>query len=103
MASGGTNEPNQLLFSNYSGWPPVHNRDIAYGDSQHWQDLAQGALNRVRENLADDYPQWADGVWPGDTIDSLTWRQIYNQAEKAYSASVAGETDITKLVEIARS
>lgn len=71
--------------SQFIGWPPVNVAEIANPDSRHWEQQFRAARNWLaREIGEDEYREWAEAVWPGKTIDGLTWKQIHTMTNAAY-------------------
>lgn len=84
-------------------WPPVPVREFYDANSSYWQRQAQATCQTLANMLGDDYAAFAEATWPGDAIDGLTWRQIYDAAESALVTARAGERDVLILAAIARS
>ena len=67
----------------YQCWPPVHNRDISNANSRHWEDQARAVQSRLAELLGDDFRLWAEIIWPGEGINSQSWKQIHDTCQWA--------------------
>jgi hypothetical protein len=71
-------------------------------DGSYWQYLFSGARNDLVKLIGKDgYEQWAELVWPGETIDGQTWKQIYKRANRAADEANKGERDVAKLAHVA--
>jgi hypothetical protein len=80
----------------------VEAKDRANPDSPYWH----GQFDLVRQDLTDligkeGYEQWAELVWPGETIDGLTWKQIYQQIDRALDEAWQGKRDLNILADAA--
>src|SRR5512139_2372441 len=71
-------------------------------DSRYWLYESKATQATLEGLIGDDaYEAWAELVWPGDTIDGRTWKQIHQQTAAAVNEAMQGERDIRKLADAA--
>ena len=52
-------------------------KEISDPNSYHWQNKANNAKLALEEVMGgDQFEAWIERLWPGDTIDSVTWKEI---------------------------
>ena len=72
-------------------------------DGEYWKLGAKSAQAQLTYLIGnDEYEAWAELVWPGETIDALTWRDIYQQSNSALDYAYQGKREITLLADAAR-
>ena len=68
--------------------------DVKNEESAYWCNCAEGALLNLLAIIGeDDYTTWAELVWPGESIDNHTYKNIYETTRAAIEAVEKG-TDI---------
>ena len=61
-------------------------RELSNPDSYHWQNQTHNAKLALIEAMGlDDFEAYAESIFPGDSIESYTWQQIYD----TYAAKLA--------------
>lgn len=52
-------------------------------ESDYWKRLAMNAAFDIAEKIGvEAHREWAEATWPGDSIDALTWKQIWEVNHK---------------------
>lgn len=72
-------------------------------NSPYWARYARGAFFDIGEMLGKEYFSFADLVFPGETIQSFTWRTICEMLEASLDLATSGERDIQKLADAAHA
>ena len=76
---------------NYVGWPPVLIAEYNNPDSYHWQIRTQEMKQLLILKMGGGaFLEWADRLFPGDTIDEATWKEIFDLYEAKFRV-VQGE------------
>lgn len=71
-------------------------------DSKFWMQCAKTAAADLRGLVGDEqYAVWAELVWPGATIDALSWRSIAEMNEAALALADKGERNLETLARAA--
>ncbi len=67
---------------NYIGWPPVKIVEYNDPDSLHWENRTQEIKHMLILKMGEDaFLEWADRLFPGDSIDEATWKEIFDLYE----------------------
>ncbi len=67
---------------NFIGWPPVLINEYNDPDSLHWENRTQEIKQLLILKMGGDaFLEWADRLFPGDSIDEATWKQIFDLYE----------------------
>ena len=70
---------------NYIGFPPVKIAEYQDPDSYYWQnrtkDIKHWLILKMGEN---QFLEWADRLFPGDSIDDATWKEIFELYEAKF-------------------
>jgi len=54
-------------------------RDLSNYDSYHWENATLNLKAALCERMGDqEFEEWVEGVFPGETIDLYTWKQIHD-------------------------
>ena len=53
-------------------------------DSDHWKEKTREIRDLLSEKMGAEFKPWADRLFPDDTIDQATWKQIYELYEAHY-------------------
>jgi hypothetical protein len=71
-------------------------------DGRYWELGVQALRDQLADMIGkDNYREFAELVWPGETIDSLTWKQIYQQIDRALDEAWQGKRDLNVLADAA--
>ena len=71
-------------------------------DGRYWQLGVQALQGQLTEMIGrENYEAFADIVWPDTEIDKLTWKQIYEQLNRALDLAWQGQRDVAKLADAA--
>jgi len=70
---------------NYIGFPPVKIAEFENPDSYHWQqrtlDMKYWLIAKMGKT---EFAAWADRLFPGDSIDDATWKEIFDLYEAKF-------------------
>ena len=70
---------------NYIGFPPVKIQEFNDPDSYHWQqrtlDMKYWLIAKMGKI---DFAAWADRLFPGDSIEEATWKEIFDLYEAKF-------------------
>ena len=73
-------------------------------NDNYWRLGVQALQQQLAELIGKDaYREFAEMVWPGNTIDPLTYLQIYNQLDAALILAWDQERDLDKLAQEAEN
>ena len=79
---------------NYTGWPPVLISEYNDPDSLHWetrtQEMKQLLILKMGEGT---FLEWADRLFPGDSMDEATWKQIFDLYEAKFRVCQAKDRE----------
>ena len=71
-------------------------------DSLFWKQAARGSADALAAVVGGErYATWADLVWPGETIQTFSWRSIAEMNEAAIRLAMSGQHDLTSLARAA--
>ena len=69
----------------YTGWPPVKIAEFNDPDSYHWQSRALDMKHWLELKMgAEEFEAWAERLFPGDSIDQTTWKEIHELYEAKF-------------------
>ena len=82
---------------NYIGWPPVLISEHADPDSYHWQTSALDMKHWLILKMgADAFDVWADRLFPGDSIEQATWKEIFDLYDKKFRVYQAQDRELNE-------
>ena len=71
-------------------------------DGRYWQLGVQALQGQLTERIGREaYAEWAELVWPGDSVDKFTWKQMYEQLNRAIDLAWQGQRDVNALADAA--
>ena len=82
-------------------WYQRHEAEKANPDSEYWMLEGARAQATLEKLLGDDYEAWAELVWPGETIDGKTWKEINKATRLAIDEAMQGQRDVNALANAA--
>jgi hypothetical protein len=72
-------------------------------DSPYWMHESKASQATLEKLLGDDgYEAWAELVWPGDSIDGKTWKEINQATSRAIEEAWQGQRDLNRLADAAK-
>ena len=72
-------------------------------DGQYWQYGTQALQFHLKELIGtENYRQWTELVWPDDQADKLTWRDMYQQLDRAIEAVYSGTEGVFNWADAAK-
>jgi hypothetical protein len=72
-------------------------------DSEFWMYESKRSQTELERLIGDDaYEAWAELVWPGETIDSKTWKEIHQATSHAIEEAMQGQLDVNALANAAK-
>lgn len=61
--------------------------EINNPDSQYWANAANHKLQEINQALGESYDLWAEMTWPENSINEMTWKDIYETVSVSLSVS----------------
>ncbi len=82
---------------NYVGWPPVLISEFNDPDSRHWHDRADDMKQLLILKMdGEEFVEWADRLFPDDSINDATWREIFELYEAKYRVIQGEEREVER-------
>ena len=70
---------------NFIGFPPVKIAEFNDPDSYHWQHRTQDMKHWLILKMGkDQFLEWADRLFPGNSIEEATWKEIFDLYEAKF-------------------
>ena len=82
---------------NFIGWPPVPNAEFEKPDSDYWYarvfDMQKWLILKMGK---EQFEEWADRLFPDDSIEDATWKEIFDLYEAKFRVCQAEEREVEK-------
>lgn len=76
----------------YMGWPAVKIKDYTDPDSNHWENRALDMKHWLILKMGkDEFKEWADRLFPDDTIEQATWKEIWELYKAKFESCIGNQ------------